>query len=165
MHYGFMNAPEPPRLDLASIALRLAAQTALWQPQVKYDPLSRHYARLAAADDYEAWLLTWLPGQGTDWHDHGGSAGAFVTVQGTLTERHAWLNTAGTPTILPEERRLSAGSLRSFGTRHVHRVTNDDLEPAVSVHVYAPALVTMTTYRPDGDRLIATSSQLAGQNW
>lgn len=160
-----MNASEPPRLDLASVALRLAAQTALWQPLVKFAPISRHYARLVAAADYEAWLLTWLPGQGTDWHDHGGSAGAFVTVRGTLTERHAWLDGTGTPTILPEARRLSAGSLRSFGTRHVHRVTNDDLAPAVSVHVYAPALVTMTSYRPAGDRLIATSSQLSGQNW
>ncbi|WP_152366127.1 cysteine dioxygenase [Microlunatus speluncae] len=160
-----MTRPEPPRLDLATIALRLAGQTALWQPLVKYDPISRHYARLVAAGDYEAWLLTWLPGQGTEWHDHGGSAGAFVTVQGTLTERHAWLGGNGAPTILPEARRLGAGSLRAFGTRHVHRVTNDELEPAVSVHVYAPALVEMNTYRPEGDLLIRTASQLVGENW
>ncbi len=160
-----MNHPEPLRLELASIALRLAAKTSLWEPLVKYDALSRHYVRLVAAYDFEAWLLTWLPGQGTDWHDHGGSAGAFVTVRGTLTERHAWTDGRGAPTILPEARRLEAGSLRSFGTRHVHRVTNDEVEPAVSVHVYAPALVEMNTYRPEGDRLIRTESQLVGRNW
>ena len=31
----------------------------------------------------------WLPGQGTDWHDHGGSGGAFVVLQGSLVERTA----------------------------------------------------------------------------
>ncbi|HLT60815.1 MAG TPA: cysteine dioxygenase family protein [Microlunatus sp.] len=160
-----MTDADPIRLDLAAIALRLAAQTTLWQPQVRFDPISRHYARLAAAADFEAWLLTWLPGQGTEWHDHGGSAGAFVTLRGTLSERQAWLDGRGAPTILPDTRRLGAGSLRAFGSRHLHRVTNDEIEPAVSLHVYSPALVEMNTYRPEGDRLVPADSQLAGRNW
>ena len=53
------------------------------------DPVDRYYVRLARQREFEAWLLTWLPGQGTDWHDHGGSAGAFMTLRGVLTERHA----------------------------------------------------------------------------
>ena len=69
-------------VQLASIATRLAEQHELWQPLIEFDPVSRYYARLAREADFEAWLLTWVPGQGTDWHDHGGSAGAFVTVRG-----------------------------------------------------------------------------------
>ena len=67
-------------VDLAATATRLADAPHLWEPLVDYDPVSRFYARLALTPEHEAWLLTWLPGQGTDWHDHGGSAGAFVVV-------------------------------------------------------------------------------------
>jgi len=54
------------RVDLAATATRLAAQRSLWEPLVAYDPLSRYYVRLAAEPGFEGWLLTWLPGQGTD---------------------------------------------------------------------------------------------------
>jgi hypothetical protein len=60
------------------IAIDLAKQRLLWEPLVSYDPADRYYVRLAREPEFEAWLLTWLPGQGTDWHDHGGSAGAFT---------------------------------------------------------------------------------------
>ncbi len=76
-------------INLSAVATRLADQADLWSPLIKFDPVSRYYARLAAEATFEAWLLTWVPGQGTDWHDHGGSAGAFVVLSGTLTEEHA----------------------------------------------------------------------------
>src|SRR2546423_15641277 len=50
----------------------------------RFDPHERWYTRLVAADDHEAWLLTWHPGQGTDLHDPGGSAGAFPVLAGPL---------------------------------------------------------------------------------
>lgn len=56
-------------------------------------------------------------------------------------------------------------SLRAFGTKHIHRVTNNGVEPAVSVHVYAPALVEMTTYAEDGSQLLQLNSQLVGVDW
>jgi hypothetical protein len=34
--------------------------------------------------------LSWLPGQATGFHDHGGSAGAFAVVWGTLLPARAW---------------------------------------------------------------------------
>ena len=71
----------------------------------------------------------------------------------------------GPPKIVPAARELSAGTLRQFGTKHVHRVTNNDLVPAVSLHVYAPALVEMNQYRPEGDLLQLSESQLVGLNW
>jgi hypothetical protein len=51
--------------SLIEVLTRLAEQRALWQPLIKFDPVSRHYARLASEHDFEAWLLTWVPGQGT----------------------------------------------------------------------------------------------------
>ena len=144
-----------PRHNLVEIATRLAEQHELWEPLVRYDPISRYYARLASEPDFEAWLLTWVPGQGTDWHDHGGSAGAFVVVRGELTERTATVSPVGPPRIVDEPRVLSDGSLRAFGTKHIHKVTNLGLEPAVSVHVYSPALVEMNSYAEDGPRAVA----------
>ena len=144
---------------------RLAEQHRLWEPLITFDPWSRHYVRLAAERDVEAWLLTWLPGQGTEWHDHGGSAGAFLPVRGTLTERQATVQRDGPPRIRPEARTVAAGMLRPFGTTHVHRVTNEGPEPAVSLHVYAPALVEMNEYAVDGDRLRLVAAQRAGRSW
>ena len=62
-------------------------------------------------------------------------------------------------------RELVAGSLRSFGSRHIHEVTNRGTEPAVSVHVYAPSLVEMHQYQVRGDLLDVVNSQLVGVNW
>jgi predicted metal-dependent enzyme (double-stranded beta helix superfamily) len=154
-----------PRTNLAEVATRLAGQRSLWEPLVAFDPVSRYYARLAAEPTFEAWLLTWVPGQGTDWHDHGGSAGAFVTLQGLLTEEHATVSPFAVPRIVPGARELTTGTLRAFGTKHIHRVTNHALEPAVSLHVYSPALVEMNAYDPNGDELRLVRSQLVGVDW
>jgi predicted metal-dependent enzyme (double-stranded beta helix superfamily) len=153
-------------VQLVDLVTRLAKQRLLWAPLITFDPVSRHYARLAAEREFEAWLLTWVPGQGTDWHDHGGSAGAFLTVRGTLTEQQAMVRHDRPPRIVPGSRELAVGGLRPFGTKHIHKVTNNALEPAVSLHVYAPALVEMNAYQDvDGDQLRLSESQLVGRNW
>jgi predicted metal-dependent enzyme (double-stranded beta helix superfamily) len=153
------------RANPTQIAGRLAEQRELWEPLITYDPHRRYYVRLAGEPDFEAWLLTWLPGQGTQWHDHGGSAGAFATLRGTLTEEVAQVRPHEPPRILPPSRELGRGSLRPFGSRHLHRVTNHGTEPAVSLHVYAPSLVEMHEYEARGFLLYSTESQLVGLNW
>ena len=151
-------------INVVKIATDLAKQRVLWEPLVSYDPVARYYVRLAREQKFEAWLLTWLPGQGTDWHDHGGSAGAFTTLRGILTERHAEVG-YGPPRIIPGARELVAGTVRSFGSRHVHEVSNRSPEPAVSLHIYAPSLVEMHHYEVRGDLLHRANSQLIGMNW
>ena len=153
------------RLDHLAIATEFAAAPEQWPVAPRFNPVDRWYHRLHVADDHEVWLLTWLPGQGTEWHDHGGSAGAFILVQGALTELTATVAPDRPPRISPAARRLTVGALRPFGAKHVHRVTNHELEPAVSLHVYSPALVEMNQYRAQGDRLEVVASQLEGVNW
>ncbi|MET0415887.1 MAG: cysteine dioxygenase, partial [Actinoplanes sp.] len=65
------------RLDHLAIANHYAAAPEQWPVAPRFNPSERWYHRLALTDDHEVWLLTWLPGQGTELHDHGGSAGAF----------------------------------------------------------------------------------------
>jgi predicted metal-dependent enzyme (double-stranded beta helix superfamily) len=116
-------------------------------------------------DTAEAWLLTWLPGQATDLHDHGGSAGAFVVVRGRLTE-HTVVPVGDEPGVVDlRATRLPGGALRAFGRNHVHRIVNESAEPAVSVHVYGPALRSMTRYTLDARRLTVESVSKAGEDW
>lgn len=152
-------------VNAGEIALRLAANRSLWRGLVRYEATSRYYTRLAAEPGYEAWLLTWLPAQGTDWHDHGGSAGAFVVLEGILTEEHAIVRPDGPPRIEPSAQQYAYESLRRFGTKHIHRVTNVSSRPAVSLHVYAPGLHEMNYYQPRGGILHLTESGSAGVDW
>ncbi|MER7894046.1 cysteine dioxygenase family protein [Micromonospora sp. NPDC094482] len=149
------NAPQP---DLLAVAARWAADPAGWPVPLRFDPAERWYGRLAAAVDHEVWALSWLPGQGTDLHDHGGSSGAFLVVAGALTEE-----TVSAGRLRP--RRLAAGAGRRFGARHVHLVANRGDEPAVSVHVYRPALRRMTRYQLTDGRLRVAEVAEAGVAW
>jgi hypothetical protein len=155
------------RLDHLATAARYAAAPEQWPVAPRFNPRERWYHRLAEEPDYEVWLLTWLPGQGTDLHDHGGSAGAFQVVSGTLTE-----DTVVDPRSLPTRsaprltvRDLGEGAGRRFGGRHIHRITNRSGRPAVSVHVYGPALTTMTRYRIGPEGLDVLAVEKAGVQW
>ncbi|GAB3842235.1 hypothetical protein GCM10029963_14940 [Micromonospora andamanensis] len=148
----------PTESDLLAVARRWAADPASWPVPLRFDPATRWYARLAAHHDHEVWALSWLPGQGTDLHDHGGSSGAFLVVSGSLTEQ-----TVSGGRLRPHL--LTAGSGRHFGPRHVHMVTNRHVEPAVSVHVYRPALHRMTRYRLVQGRLRVAEVAQAGVAW
>ncbi|MFU8875857.1 cysteine dioxygenase [Micromonospora sp. SL4-19] len=143
--------------DLLAVAAGWA-DPAGWPVRLRFDPAERWYARLAVDHDHEVWALSWLPGQGTDLHDHGGSAGAFLVVAGTLTEE-----TVSGARLRPH--RLAAGAGRRFGARHVHAVTNRGDRPAVSVHVYRPALRRMTHYRLVAGRLRVADVAKAGTAW
>jgi oxalate decarboxylase/phosphoglucose isomerase-like protein (cupin superfamily) len=147
------------RTDYLALAQRLAANPDDWPLAPRFDPSRRWYHRLDTVDGAEAWLLTWLPGQSTELHDHGGSSGAFVVVSGQLVEQT--VDEYG----IVAGRRLRAGAGRSFGARHVHRILNAGDRPAVSVHVYSPALTEMTRYRLDSGRLLATAVERAGADW
>ena len=146
------------RTDHLTIAREFAAAPADWALAPRFNAAHRWSHRLSAAPDAEVWLLTWLPGQCTDVHDHGGSAGAFTVVEGELTEEsYAGVRVTSTP--------MPAGTGRRFGAHHVHRVANLGTRPAVSIHVYGPALTTMTRYRIEDGELVVAAIERAGVQW
>lgn len=146
--------------DLVALVRRYAAEPDRWPMAPRFSPTGRWYARVAIQDDHEAWLLTWLPGQQTDLHDHGGSAGAFTVVSGALTEFTPAETLAGLAA-----RGLTAGSVRRFGPRHVHLVRNAGTVPAISLHVYAPALTRMTRYELAAGAIRPIAVERAGADW
>jgi predicted metal-dependent enzyme (double-stranded beta helix superfamily) len=152
------------RTDLHALARHYAADPDGWPVAPRFNPAERWYHRLAGYDDHEVWLLTWLPGQGTDLHDHGGSAGALHVVSGDLVEDTVTLPQPGrAPRVSVRE--LTAGLGHAFGPRHVHRVTNRSTRPAVSIHVYAPALRSMTRYLIGPAGLRVSTVERAGIQW
>ena len=145
--------------ELLSVARYFAATPDDWPFAPRFDPVQRWYARLAVTDDYEVWLLTWLPGQATDLHDHGGSAGAFTVVSGRVVEQ-----IVGADGSL-RDGGCGPGEGHHFGRHHVHRIVNPGNRPAVTVHAYGPALRSMTRYRLEHGDLIAEDTSEAGADW
>jgi mannose-6-phosphate isomerase-like protein (cupin superfamily) len=128
---------------LAEIARSLADRPDEWLHRVRLSADGRWYERLHQDADHEVWLISWLPGQATGFHDHGESAGAFAVVLGSLEEREPG-----------ETRTVEAGQSWEFGVDYVHDVRNASGAPAVSVHVYSPPLSTMRRYEQTGDGLV-----------
>ena len=140
--------------SLSGRALSLARDSADWLHRVRLDPQGRWYERLHADADHEVWIISWLPGQSTGFHDHGGSAGAFAVVLGELEEA-----------TLGGSRTLEGGEVRGFGERHVHDVRNTSSAPAVSVHVYSPPLSRMNRYDLDDDGELVTLRSETAEDW
>jgi Uncharacterized conserved protein, contains double-stranded beta-helix domain len=128
---------------LAEIAKSLADRPEEWLHRVRLSADGRWYERLHQDDDHEVWLISWLPGQATGFHDHGDSEGAFTVVLGSLEERAPG-----------ETRTVEAGGSWAFGRDYVHDVRNASDAPAVSVHVYSPPLSTMRRYERTGEGLV-----------
>lgn len=129
----------------ALIARAFAADRAKWAHLLRYDPDERFAVRVEAAAGQEVWLMSWLPGQETDHHDHGGATGAFTVVSGTLTEDvlHRGVTLS-----------LSPGQSRVFGPGYAHHVRNAGPDPAVSLHVYR----AVRTNRVIADRPVVRAS-------
>jgi hypothetical protein len=80
------DAKSPERL--ANLVRARADDPDGWQPHVRLPDLNgqRWWTRLSAESDADVWLLSWLPGQATELHDHGPSAAAFAVVRGEPAE-------------------------------------------------------------------------------
>jgi mannose-6-phosphate isomerase-like protein (cupin superfamily) len=147
--------------SLVDLARRYAAAPGQWPVPLRFTAHHRWYHRIAADDDHEAWLLTWLPGQHTDLHDHGHASGALLVLYGTVQEQV--VSRTDRPTL--QNRLIQAGEARAFGPHHVHRVGNVATTSAVSLHVYAPALTTMTRYQLTDAGLRVLGVDQAGVSW
>jgi quercetin dioxygenase-like cupin family protein len=121
--------------EFAGLARSVAASPDRWRHLVRYDSTTRWYHRLGTGPGYEMWLLSWVPGQGSGIHDHGRSSGVLTMLDGALTEH----TRRGVHTLIP-------GAQRVFTPGYVHGVVNDCLEPAVSLHIYYPALTEMPVH-------------------
>ena len=134
------TAPPLPLPALVDMATGLAAASPVPGPPTDG---RRAAVRLLATPAYEAWLLVWPPGTGIEAHDHGDASGAFVVVDGELTETR-WSGHRST------RRRLRPGHAAAVPAGAVHGIAASGRRTAVSVHVYSPPLTEMRFYDGDG---------------
>ncbi|KAA0022058.1 cysteine dioxygenase [Antrihabitans cavernicola] len=170
----------PTRLRSADL-LRLTDQGAEDVLAGKYDHLlpeggtwpteNRWAVRLSSDDDVDVWLISWVPDQSTELHDHAGSLGALTVLSGALSE-FRWTGSE------LRQRTLEAGDQASFPIGWVHDVmrapgpygaVGPDSKPApsdptLSVHAYSPPLTAMSYYEvTDHNTIRRTRSQLTDQ--
>jgi Cysteine dioxygenase type I len=144
---------------LGAIVRSVAAAPGQWGHLVRFRAGHRWYCRLEETASYEVWLLSWLPGQQTGFHDHGEACGAFAVAEGELLE-----STARPGETAVASRVIKAGIRRSFGPAYLHDVSNASGRPAVSVHAYSPPLPQMRRYELTPAGLRYTGTEPAGQS-
>jgi quercetin dioxygenase-like cupin family protein len=129
--------------ELVDLVTGVAADVRRWSRLVQFDENERFALKLDENDERDLWLLTWLPGQHTGWHDHGGSVGAFTVVRGALREER-FVSGYGRREI-----RLGPGASRIVPDPTRHDVGNRGGASAISIHSYSPPLRTMTYFDDD----------------
>ncbi len=137
-----------PRIDPREVASRLA-------PAVRWpgalDAQCRTWRLMARTPDFDAWLIAWPRGGKVELHDHGSATGAVSVISGTLVEAVPWRDDTGRLVLVRHE--LQAGATLGFDAGHIHDVTNEGDGHALSLHVYSPALTSMTFYDVTGGHL------------
>jgi hypothetical protein len=142
----------PPDRDLdrhasLDLARALRAEESLWRPFARHEAEARFYHQLYRDPNIDAWLICWLDGQSTGYHDHDRSSGGVVVCEGVLAEDYFERGTDGW--IREATRWHSAGGGFDFDATYIHGVRHGGDGPATSLHVYSPALWRMGHYEPD----------------
>ena len=130
--------------SLAAPELRAALQgwasrNTLWEPLVRHDPGERTYALVHRDESVELYLVCWMEGQDTGFHDHDESAAAIAVLRGAVVEERLSVGSA----VAAE---LGAGDSVSIAREAIHRVRHAGGEPAVTLHAYSPPLQRVGTY-------------------
>lgn len=102
----------------------------------------RWFTRLHSGDELDVWLISWVPGEATELHDHSGSLGAMTLLSGMLHE-YRWTGEE------LRRRRITAGDQAAFPLGWVHDVSwapSEAFVPTLSVHAYSPPLTAMSYY-------------------
>jgi hypothetical protein len=135
-HDGLLTSEE-----LEEIAVGIVGRPELWEPLVRTDAEHRRYELVYEDDRMDAWVLSWMPGQGTGFHDHYISGVGLCCAAGGVRED---LLVYGGNDI---ELHLRAGDSRRGGPGYIHRVRHELGVPAVTIHVYSPPLDWVGQYR------------------
>ena len=141
---GLVAIPTPRTPQELAGIVQVFASSVQWLDRVRLRADRRWYAPLYRGPEYDVWLISWMPGQSTGFHDHGASSGAFFVTTGTLDEHRP-----GEPS-----RVISAGDFCAFGPDYAHDIRNVSKAPSISIHAYSPPLTEMNQYELEGDRLI-----------
>ncbi len=107
----------PAMLDLAS---ELVATDHLWRSYVRHDADARFYQQLYRDPNLDVWLICWVDGQSTGYHDHDRSSGAVCVCEGTLFED--WFRIEEDGWVRERTTEHGAGGRFDFDAADIHGV-------------------------------------------
>jgi hypothetical protein len=137
-----VHAPE-----LGQISTRIV-ESGLWRDYVAVCEDYRDYRLVFESDYIDVWVLSWLPGQETGFHDHDISEVGICVAEGAIREHHMHVHQPDSSHVLRPGRPQEG----PFG--YIHRVEHFEGEPAVSVHSYSPPLAWVGQYRESGGQMV-----------
>ena len=102
----------------------------------------------------EMLVLCWRPGQRTPIHDHNGSHGGVKVCQGLLWETTFSYNPAD-GLEYKSAREHALGAVTGSDVPDIHQLGNPDVSELdlVTLHVYAPPLGVLHTYKPGSAKI------------
>lgn len=144
--------------ELEQLAVDIVDRPEIWEPLVRLDPDQRRYELIYEDESLDAWVLSWMPGQGTGFHDHYiSSVGLCCALGGAREDLMAY----GQEHV---ELHLRPGDSRQGGPGYIHRVRHEVAEPAVTIHVYSPRLDWVGQYRLEESTGIVRREVRPGRN-
>lgn len=129
--------------QLEQLVRTIADDPTLWEPLVVVDPDRRRYRLLHEDARIDVWVLSWMPGQGTGFHDHDISGVGLACARGSVVEKQLRLP-SGVSTV-----EMTPGVSRQGGPGYIHSVAHAGGEPAITIHAYSPPLERVGQYRVD----------------
>ena len=132
--------------DLEQMAIAIRGRPELWEPLLVVDAHRRRYRLLYEDERTDIWVLCWMPGQSTGFHDHDISDVGIAIARGMIIERQLRLPTGAT-----------ALELRPAG--YIHSVAHGEGVPAVSIHCYSPPLMKVGQYRVDPEGVLRRDAE------
>lgn len=134
--------------QLADLSAAIAEREEIWRPMVTADPERRRYRLLFEDDRLDVWVIMWMPGQGTGYHDHAVSGVGVAGAEGMAIEKQM---------VLPyghSEVEIRPGVRREGPSGYIHSVAHGEGTPAVTIHSYSPPLMEVGQYRVDDDGVL-----------
>ena len=119
------------------------------QPYIGFKEANYWRHRVCRNEFVEMLVLCWRPGQRTPIHDHNGSHGGVKVCQGLL-----WETTFNYDPVAGLEyknaREHALGAVTGSDVPDIHQLGNPDVSglDLVTLHVYAPPLGVLHTYKP-----------------
>ncbi len=146
---------EPVRPALRDMLLEWVGREEAWSPLVRHDSDERVHTLLHRDDDVEVYVVCWMGGHDTGFHDHDESAAAITVLAGTVTEERLALNGSVEVT-------LGAGDTVTIAREAIHRVRHAGDLPAITLHAYSPPLQRVGTYEIANDGALLRHARPSG---
>ena len=146
-------AAELSAAELEGVAIAIRDRPELWEPLLVVDAHRRRYRLLYEDERTDIWVLCWMPGQSTGFHDHDVSDVGIAIARGKIIERQLRLPTGATAL------ELQPGDTRQGPAGYIHSVAHGEGAPAVSIHCYSPPLMKVGQYRVDAEGVLRRDAE------